>query len=54
MKIDVPQKNYSYTEYQQLIKEFLDAGKVTGVLQSESLLEYTKLNMHRIGKKLSK
>lgn len=48
MKIDVPQKNYSYTEYQQLIKEFLDAGKVTGDLQSESLLEYTKLNMHRM------
>lgn len=48
MKIEVPEKIYSYTEYQQLIHDLLEAGKVTGDEQSESLLEYTKLNMHRM------
>ena len=48
MKIEVPFKNYSYSEYQQLIDELLKAGKVTGDQQSDSLLEYTKLNMHRM------
>jgi hypothetical protein len=48
MKIEVPQNQYSYTEYQQLIKQLLDAGKVTGDQQSDSLLEYTKLNLHRM------
>lgn len=48
MKIEVPQTLYSYAEYQQLIHDLLDAGKVTGEQQSESLLEYTKLNMHRM------
>ncbi len=48
MKIEVPQKLYSYSEYQQLIQELLQAGKVTGEQQSESLIEYTKLNMHRM------
>ena len=48
MHIDVPEKKYSYLEYQQLIHQLLDSGKVTGDDQSESLLEYTKLNMHRM------
>jgi hypothetical protein len=48
MKIEVPQKTYSYAEYQHLIHELIEIGKVTGVEQSESLLEYTKLNMHRM------
>jgi len=48
MKIEVPENKYSYLEYQQLIHELLESGKVTGDEQSESLLEYTKLNMHRM------
>jgi len=48
MKIEVPQKKYSYAEYQQLIQDLLTAGKVTGDQQSDSLLEYTKLNLHRM------
>jgi hypothetical protein len=48
MKIEVPSKKYSYSEYQQLIDDLLQIGKVTGDQQSDSLLEYTKLNMHRM------
>jgi hypothetical protein len=48
MKIELPQKIYSYPEYQQLILELIAVGKVTGDQQSESLLEYTKLNLHRM------
>jgi hypothetical protein len=48
MKIEIPERKYSYLEYQQLIHELLDSGKVTGDDQSESLLEYTRLNMHRM------
>jgi hypothetical protein len=48
MKIEVPEKLYSYAEYQQLILDLLELGKVTGDEQSESLFEYTKLNTHRM------
>jgi len=48
MKIEFPDNKYSYTEYQQLIHELLEEGKVTGDEQSESLVEYTRLNLHRM------
>jgi hypothetical protein len=48
MKIEVPENKYSYPQYQQLIHELLEEGKVTGDEQSESLLEYTRLNLHRM------
>jgi hypothetical protein len=48
MKIEVPKNKYSYTEYQELIQRLLDVGKVTGDQQSDSLIEYTKLNLHRM------
>jgi hypothetical protein len=48
MKIEVPEKKYSYTGYKDLLDSLLSQGKVTGDLQSDSLLEYTKLNMHRV------
>jgi hypothetical protein len=48
MKIELPVKHYSYLSYKVLIEELLSAGKVTGQEQSESLLEYTKLNLHRM------
>lgn len=48
MKIEVPEKKYSYTSYKDLIESLLSEDKVTGDQQSDSLLEYTKLNMHRM------
>jgi hypothetical protein len=48
MKIEIPKKRYSYTDYKVLLESLLSEGKVTGDQQSESLLEYTKLNMHRL------
>ena len=48
MKIEIPEKNYSYSDYKVLLESLLSEGKVTGDQQSESLLEYTKLNMHRM------
>ena len=48
MKIEVPEKRYSYTGYKDLLESLLAEGKVTGDQQSDSLLEYTKLNMHRM------
>jgi Thioredoxin len=48
MKIQLPTTNYSYDEYKAMIEALHSEGKVTGVVQSESLLEYSKLNMHRM------
>jgi hypothetical protein len=48
MKIELPEKKYSYTGYKDLLESLLSEGKVTGDQQSDSLLEYTKLNMHRM------
>lgn len=48
MKIDLPRKSYTYSEYIAMAEGLLREGKVTGLEQSESLLEYSKLNMHRM------
>lgn len=48
MKIELPTTSYSYEEYKTMIEALHAQGKVTGVVQSESLLEYSKLNMHRM------
>ena len=48
MKIDIPKKSYTYSEYIAMVEELLQVGKVTGLQQSESLIEYSKLNMHRM------
>lgn len=47
-KIVVPSPNYSYSEYVALIERLLSEGKVTGNQQNDSLVEYTRLNMHRL------
>lgn len=47
-KIVVPTPNFSYQEYVDLIQRLLSEGKVTGNQQSDSLVEYTRLNMHRM------
>jgi hypothetical protein len=48
MKIELPTTSYSFEEYKTMIEALHAQGKVTGVVQSESLLEYSKLNMHRM------
>ena len=47
------QKEYSYAEYRKLIVDLLQEDKVTGIEQSEDLLNYSALNetrMHRLDK----
>jgi hypothetical protein len=48
MKIEIPKNHYRYNQYKNLLEELLSEGKVTGDNQSEALLEYTKLNLHRM------
>jgi hypothetical protein len=48
MKIILPQKSYTYPEYIAMVEALQHDGKVTGHQQSESLLVYSKLNMHRM------
>ncbi|MCC5925433.1 MAG: thioredoxin family protein [Bacteroidetes bacterium] len=38
----------SYTEYKSLVQNLFDEGKVTGPHQSESLHNYTKMNLARV------
>jgi len=40
----------TYAEYRELVTKLHDEGKVTGHEQSESLLEYSKLNEHRMNR----
>ena len=44
---DVNKKSYSYSDYISLIESVVDAGKTTGLTQSEELSHYTKLNLSR-------
>lgn len=39
---------YSYKTYRELIDQLHTEGKVTGPIQDEHLLEYSKLNVHRM------
>jgi thioredoxin-like negative regulator of GroEL len=50
------QKEYSYPEYRKLIVDLLVEDKVTGIEQSEDLLNYSALNetrMHRLDKTIT-
>ncbi len=45
------EKSISYTDYRKLVSNLLEKGKSTGTMQSEELLNYSKLNvarMHRL------
>ena len=42
------QKAMSYSEYKNLVDKLLTEGKSTGHVQNDELLEYTKLNVHRM------
>lgn len=44
---------YNYDEYRELIENLLDRDKTTGENHSESMLHYTKMNVHRM-KRLDK
>ena len=47
-KIAIPTPSYTYHEYVSLVERLLEEGKVTGHAQTDSLVEYTRLNMHRL------
>ncbi|MGD8427767.1 MAG: thioredoxin family protein [Balneolaceae bacterium] len=40
----------SYREYRKLIDDLLDEGRTTGPKQSESMVGYTKMNVHRMNR----
>lgn len=40
----------TYTNYRKLVKDLIENDKVTGPNQSENLLEYSKLNQHRMNR----
>lgn len=41
-------KGFTYAEYRKLVSELYTQGRVTGPTQTESLLEYTRLNQARM------
>lgn len=43
-------KSMSYSAYRKMIDELLENGKTTGENHSEAMLEYTKMNVHRMNK----
>lgn len=45
---DIIENAYSYEEYRELIDDLLKKGKTTGENHSESMLHYTKMNVHRM------
>jgi hypothetical protein len=47
-KFDLPQSTHDYKGYVALIQSLLSEGKVTGYTQSEALVEYSNLNLHRM------
>jgi hypothetical protein len=47
------ESGYTYSEYRDLVRSEFEKGRNTGSEQSESLMEYTDLNLHRM-KRLDK
>ncbi len=47
---DLISKSQSYPEYRKMIDALLAENKTTGYTQSESYLEYTRLNVHRMNR----
>jgi len=39
---------FSYEQYKELAEKLLASGKTTGDMQTPEIIEYTKLNMHRM------
>ena len=44
------ESGYTYSEYRKLVNSEFERGRTTGDEQSESLMEYTKLNIHRMNR----
>ncbi|MCF8278576.1 MAG: thioredoxin family protein [Flavobacteriales bacterium] len=44
------ESGYTYSEYRKMVDEEFAKGLTTGTNQSESLLEYTKMNIHRMNR----
>ena len=47
---DIIKSGLTYEQYRSLIDKLVSQNKTTGPVQSESLLEYTKLNIHRMNR----
>lgn len=48
MRIELPKKHYSYSNYRLLVETLLKDGKVTGNNQSNEWVDYTRLNLQRM------
>ena len=48
--IDIENKSMSYSAYRSMIDELLSKNKTTGENHSESMIDYTKMNVHRMNK----
>ena len=44
------ENGYTYEEYRKLINELFEEGKTTGNDHSEAMLDYTKMNIHRMNR----
>jgi len=47
---DILSAAMSYTSYRELLEILVSSGRTTGINQSENLLEFTKLNVHRMNR----
>lgn len=45
---EIIEKGYSYDEYRDMIDQLLSEGKTTGENHSDSMLHFTKMNVHRM------
>lgn len=46
----ITSKSLSYDEYRKLIDDLFAENKVTGHVQSQGLIDYTKMNLHRMNR----
>ena len=47
---DIIEEAMSYEEYRQLIDQLLEEDKTTGTNHSEEMVEYTRMNVHRMSR----
>lgn len=48
------EKGYQYLEYQDLAKQLLSENKTSGLNQSQEMVDFSKLNIHRVDRILKK
>ncbi len=44
------ENGYNYADYRKMINDLFELGKTTGEDHSESMLDYTKMNVHRMNR----